>query len=145
MKNQKGLTTTSLIVYVIAMLLAIGIIATITSFFYTNVINLEDSSTNIAEITKFNMYFLQETKNKDNDIVRITNNSITFLTGNTFTFEGNSIYLNSSKICENVKNLNFTTEEINNKTVIKVLTTIGNNMEYTKTTNYVLSQNNLDT
>lgn len=139
MKNQRGLTTTSLIIYVIAMILAIGIIATITSFFYTNVINLEDSSTNIAEITKFNMHFLQETKNKDNAIVRITNNSITFLTGNTFTFADNSIYLNSSKICEKVKNLEFTQEEINNKTVIKVLTTIGNNLEYTKITNYVLA------
>lgn len=139
MKNQKGLTTTSLIIYVIAMLLAIGIIATITSFFYTNVINVEDSSTNIAELTKFNMYFLQEVKNKDNEIIKITNNSITFLTGNTFTFSDNGIYLNSSKICENVKNLQFSQDKVNDKTVIKVLATIGNNMEYTKTTNYVLS------
>ncbi len=139
MKNQRGLTTTSLIIYVIAMLLAIGIIATITSFFYTNVINLEDSSTNIAEMTKFNMYFLQEIKNKDNEIVRIADNSITFLTGNTFTFQDNSVYLNSNKICENVKSFKFVKQEINNKTVINVLSTVGENLEYTKTTSYVLS------
>lgn len=139
MKNQRGLTTTSLIIYVIAMLLAIGIIATITSFFYTNVINLEDSSTNIAEMTKFNMYFLQEIKSKDNEIVRISDNSITFLTGNTFTFQDNSVYLNSNKICENVKSFKFVKQEINNKTVINVLSTVGENLEYTKTTSYVLS------
>lgn len=139
MREQTGLTTTSLIVYVIAMVLAIGIIASITSFFYTNVMNLEDSSTNIAEITKLNMYFLQEVKSKDNKIVRITDNSITFLTGDTFTFQDNSIYLNSSKICQNIKNLKFTKEEINQKTVINVLTTIGENLEYTKTTKYVMS------
>lgn len=140
MKSQKGLTTTSLIIYIISMLIAIGIIATITSFFYTNIINLEDSSTNVAELTKFNMHFLQEIKNKNNEIARITNNSITFLTGNTFTFQDNSIYLNSSRICENVKNLEFTSEDVNNKTVIKVLTTIGENLEYTKTTKYVMSK-----
>ena len=49
MKNNHGVTITSLIVYVIAMLIVIGIIANLTSFFYTNVLNLEDESTNISE------------------------------------------------------------------------------------------------
>ena len=98
MKSSRGVTTTSLIIYVIAMLIVIGIIATITSFFYTNVINLEDSSNNIAEITKFNMYFLQEVKSNNNDIIGVNEKAITFLSGNTFTFQDNGIYMNSSKI-----------------------------------------------
>lgn len=62
MRSNRGVTTTSLIIYVIAMLIVIGLIATINSFFYSNVLNLEDSSSNISEINKFNMHFLQETK-----------------------------------------------------------------------------------
>lgn len=139
MKNNHGVTITSLIVYVIAMLIVIGIIANLTSFFYTNVFNLEDESKNISEISKFNMYFLEEVKNSNNSIVEISENKITFITGNTFTLQDNSIYLNNIRICENVKNLNFEKEHINNKNVISVLITVGKNMEYTKTTKFVMS------
>ncbi|MCI8352931.1 MAG: hypothetical protein HFJ58_04990 [Clostridia bacterium] len=139
MNSSRGVTTTNLIIYVIAMLIVIGIIATITSFFYTNVTNLEDNSSNVSEITKFNMYFLQEVKNSNNDIITVNESSITFLTGNTFTFQDNSIYMNSSKISENIKDLKFSLEEINSKKVITVLITIGENLEYTKTTKYVMN------
>ncbi len=139
MGSSRGVTTANLIIYVIAMLIVIGIIATITSFFYTNVNNLEDSSSNVSEITKFNMYFLQEVKNVNNDIIILNEKSITFLTGNTFTFQDNSIYMNSSRISENIKDLKFSLEEINEKKVITVLITIGENLEYTKTTKYVMN------
>jgi len=139
MKSCRGVTTTSLIIYVIAMLMVIGIIATINSFFYTNVMNLEDSSANISEITKFNMYFLQEVKNDNNTIVNLNENSIVFSTGNAFTFQDNSIYYNNIRICENIRNLQFTIEEINNKQVINVLITVGENVEYTKITKYVMA------
>ena len=140
MKSDRGITTASLIVYIIAMLIVIGIIATITSFFYTNAINLDDSSNNVSAITKFNMYFLEETKNRNNEIAKCDKNSITFLTGNTFTFQDNSIYLNSIKICENVKNLEFNVDQNNDKEVVNVLITIGENVEYTKSTKYVMSK-----
>ena len=139
MNSSRGVTTANLIIYVIAMLIVIGIIATITSFFYTNVTNLEDNSSNVSEITKFNMYFLQEVKNVNNDIIILNEKSITFLTGNTFTFQDNSIYMNSSRISENIKDLKFSLEEINEKKVITVLITIGENLEYTKTTKYVMN------
>lgn len=140
MKNNHGVTITSLIVYVIAMLIVIGIIANLTSFFYTNVFNLEDESANISEISKFNMYFLKEVKNPNNSIVEIKENKITFITGNTFIFQDNSIYLNNIRICENIKNLNFAKEEINSKDVIAILITVGDNMEYTKTTKFVMTK-----
>ena len=138
MKRDSGLTSTSIIIYIIAMLIVIGIIATITSFFYTNVSNLNDNSDNISEIMKFHMYFLEETTKANNQINVINDTSISFTTGNTFTFQDNSIYFNYIKICEDISNLQFATEEVNNKTVINVLITIGENSEYTKTTKYVL-------
>lgn len=137
MNSNRGVTTTSLIIYIIAMLIVVGIISTITSFFYTNINNLENQT---EEITKFNMYFLQDIKMEDNTVIKLTETSITFSSGNTFTFQDNSIYLNNSKICENVKNLLFNIEEVNNKKVINVLITVGENVEYTKTTKYVLSK-----
>lgn len=140
MKSNKGVTTTSLIIYVIAMLIVIGIIATINSFFYSNIMNLEDSSSNISEITKFNMYFLQEVKNKENSIVQIEDNSIVFSSGNVFIFQDNSIYFNNVRICENIKNLQFGLEKENNKEIISVLITIGENVEYTKNTKFVMKK-----
>ena len=89
MKSDRGITITSLIIYVIAMLIVIGIIANITAFFYRNVLNLEDES-----------YYVR----------------------GTFTS----------------KNLDFSKEELNDKDVINVLITIGDNMEYTKTTKFVM-------
>lgn len=139
MKTCKGITMISILIYIIAMLIVMGIIATVTSFFYTNIINVEDSSNNLSEITKFNMFFLQEVKDTNNDIIKYTSTSIAFLTGNTFTFQDNSIYLNSNKICENVKQFSLNVEEINNKKAITVLITIGENLEYTKTTKYVMN------
>ena len=139
MKNNSGVTITSIIVYVIAMMIVIGIIASITSFFYSNVNNINENSDNISEITKFHMYFLEETTNENNSIVSISNNQITFATGNTFTFQDKAIYFNHVKICEQITNTQFATEEINEKTIINVLITIGENNEYTKTTKYVLA------
>ena len=138
MKSDSGVTTTSLIIYVIVMVIVIGIIATITSFFYTNVKNLQNSSDNISEITKFHMYFLEETKNENNSILQVTKKQITFKTGNTFTFQDNAIYLNNIRICDNVANAQFNKDTVNGKTRINVLLTFGSNLEYTKTTSYIM-------
>ncbi|MCI9016622.1 MAG: hypothetical protein HFJ53_05625 [Clostridia bacterium] len=140
MKSNSGITTTSLIIYIISMLIVIATIATITSFFFTNVMNLDQTSHNIGEITKFNMYFIEDIKSKNNKILKISENknSITFLTGNTYTFQDNSIYLNNIRICENITNLQFDKKQEDNKTIIIVLITIGNNLPYTKITEYVM-------
>lgn len=140
MKNNHGVTITSLIVYIVAMLIVIGIIANLTSFFYRNIFNLEDESVNISAISKFDMYFLEEVKNTNNSIVKITEKSITFITGNTFTFQDNAVYLNNIRICENVKSLKLSKEEINKKDVINVFITVGDNMEYSKNMKFVMAK-----
>lgn len=138
MKSSSGLTMTSIIIYVIGMIIVVGIIATITSFFYTNVTHLSDNSDDISEITKFHMYFLEETTKSGNSITKLEDNSISFKTGNTFTFQDQSIYFNHVKICKNVSNLQFQSEVMNGKSYIKVLITIGDTNQYTKTTQYVV-------
>ena len=85
------------------------------------------------------MYFLQEIKKVDNKIIKLNDTSITFMTGNTFTFQDNSIYFNNIKICEYVKDLKFDVEDVNSKKIIIVFITIGENLEYTKTTKFVMN------
>ena len=138
MKSDSGLTMTSLIVYMIAMVIAVSTIATITSFFYTNVSSLENDATNISEITKFHMYFLDETTKYNNSIISAKKNQIVFQTNNAFTFQDNAIYYNQVKICDNVKDAQFSVGEQNSKTKIDVLLTFGDKMEFTRTTTYVL-------
>ena len=140
MRKETGITLTGIIIYVIAMVVVVSIIATVTSFFYTNVIQLKDNSDNISELTKFHMYFLEEVKDINCEITRLEDNAIQFRTGNTFSFQNNAIYYNHVKICENVSNLQFDVENINNHQVIRVLVSLGNSMEYTKTTEYVVGE-----
>lgn len=141
MEGNRGVTIASLTIYVIAMLIVIATIATITSFFYTNVNNLDTRSQNISEITKFNMYFLEETKKNGNKTMGVSDKQISFSSGNIYTFQDNSIYLNNIRICENVKNVIFSIEKKENREIISVLITIGDNLEYTKTTKYVSFSN----
>ncbi len=141
MKGERGISLQSLTVYIIGFLVIIGIISTITSFFYTNIINTRDNSQNMAEITKFNVYFLQDVKKSENNIMSVAkdNSYISFTSGNVYTFQDNAIYQNKVKICENVRNAQFKVEKVNGKDVITVLLSIGENMPVTRTTKYVLS------
>lgn len=141
MKREEGITLGSITIYVIALLVIIGLISTVTSFFYSNIINVNDNSKNMAELTKFNLYFLQDIKKGDNIVLSITedNKTIKFSSGNVYKFQDNSIYQNKVKICKNVKNAQFKLENVNNKNVVTVLISIGDNMEVTRTTKYVMS------
>ena len=141
MKEEKGITLGSITIYVIALLIIVGLISTITSFFYSNIINVNDNSRNMAEITKFNMYFLKDVKNANNTVtVSGDNTNITFSSGNVYTFKNNAIYQNKVKICDNVKNAQFKLEQSNNKKIVTVLLSIGDNLEVTRTTKYVMAR-----
>ena len=141
MKEEKGVTLGSITIYVIALLIIVGLISTVTTFFYSNIVNVNDNSKSMAEITKFNLYFLQDMKKSNNKIVSVAddNTRISFSSGNVYKFQDNSIYQNKVKICENVRNAQFKLEESNNKKIVVVLLSIGDNMEVTRTTRYVLS------
>ena len=85
MKEERGITLGSVTIYVIALLIVVGVISTITSFFYSNIINVNDNSKNMAQITKFNMYFLKDVKDANNNVeVSADNTNITFSSGNVW-------------------------------------------------------------
>lgn len=121
MRSNRGITLTSLILYVALILIALGILATLTSSFRVNIKDLNQEGTNNYEFDKFNVSFLQEVKKDGNGISSVNASEIIFTTNNKYTFKDNSIYLNDNiKIAENIENCSFSTELIDKKTVITV-------------------------
>ena len=99
MKSEKGITLTSLIIYIIAMAIVIGIVATITNYFYNNIDGLTDRTESSKSYTTFNSYFVNEITQKDNTVLSCTGSIIVFSSGNQYTFAGGDLYMNKIKIC----------------------------------------------
>lgn len=114
MKSEKGITLTSLIIYVITMLIVITLISALTSYFYKNVEITTDSNIAMKQYTQFNSYFSEEIAKSGNKILSsgISPNKskfIAFSSNNVYTYseESKAIYRNDTKICENVDKCSF--------------------------------------
>lgn len=123
MKSEKGITLMVLMIYVIVLCFVIGILATVSSFFYSNTSYLVENSEAISEYNKFNMYFIEDVKN-NKDIDEITDHRIVFSDGTTYTYKknpDNSIYRNKVKICSDVAYCSFSNSTITTNEVEKKL------------------------
>ncbi len=121
MKSQKGITLTSLTIYILLVLVIVGIIATITASFRDNINDMNSEGVNHSEIDKFSVYFLREVKRQENSVITVSDTEIVFNTGNKYTFKENSIYLNDNiQIAENIENCAFMKRIENNKEIIQV-------------------------
>ena len=115
MKNNKGVTLTSVIIYVIGMSIVVGIISTLTSFFYKNIDVSKINDDSATQYTKFSSIFLEEINKENNYVIdckTITEDDkkisyMIFATGNQYTFKNNSIYKNKIKICQNIDDCEF--------------------------------------
>ena len=104
MRNQKGITLTSLVIYVIAMIIVLALMSSIINNFYQNSDTIQADTQEIIEFNNFNTYFLKEIKKKENRVDSIQDNYyILFASGNSFSLENNSIYYNNIEICRDVK------------------------------------------
>lgn len=106
MKNNKGITLVSLLLYVCVMSIVLSTISLITAEFYNNTEDIQENVQEIIEFNKFNSYFLKEIKTKNNKIDTVGNDYILFTTGNFFKIDGEIIYFNDVKVCEKVKDMN---------------------------------------
>lgn len=122
MKSEKGITLTSLVIYIMLVLIIVGILATITASFQNGIKEINNEGTNNSEVDKFNVYFLKEVKKQGNEIESISGTEILFKEGNKYTFKkDNSIYLNDNiKIAENIEKCSFESNLENGKVVITV-------------------------
>lgn len=117
MKSNKGITLTSLIIYIIGMLIIIAIISTLTAYFSKN-INTKDMNNNTIQYSKFSSIFSDEINIKGNKVIECKTigekmnkvSYIVFSSGNQYTYmgESNSIYKNKVKICEYITDCDFT-------------------------------------
>lgn len=109
MKNSNGITLTSLVIYIMIMILVIGVIASISSIFYKNTNNLDDETKEIIEYNNFNSYFIKEIKTPNNKVEKISEDKtyILFTTGNSFYLKENKILYNNIEIAKGIKNTSF--------------------------------------
>ena len=105
MKNEKGITLLSLVIYVAVMIITIPIMSSIIQIFYNNSEDMQVVTKDIINLNKFNTYILKEIKNENNKVEEIDENGeyISFSSSNYFIKSGDNIFFNKVKICEGVE------------------------------------------
>ena len=120
-KSQNGITLTSLAIYVVLVFVVLAILATVTANFKSSVKEINQEGTDIAEVNKFNSYFLQEVKKQDNNIIDITQNSVTFSSNNKYEYDSINKIINLIELDETGNiNRTFKEELQNGKNIIIV-------------------------
>lgn len=125
MKNNKGITITSLVIYIAIVIVVAATVIRITTYFKNNMEDAADVRFE-TEFQKINLYILTESKIIGNGIEEIAEGGaeITFLSENKFTYnaEDESIYLNDNiKICTNVQECKFSQKATENGKIAIVL------------------------
>lgn len=143
-KNQKGVTLTELVVYITVMLAVLGVMTSISSFFYNNLGIVKESAKYSAQFDSFNSYITVDIKNNKDVVVK--NKTLIFEDGTTYVYNeaDEGIYRGNQKIATNVKNFNVSkkTITINNvdKNILTVQIIIGNSSKtlFNRTIDYTL-------
>ena len=131
MKQEKGITTASVIVYVIIITIAISLLSVITGYF-RQVLNTNlKQNKDYEKYISFATYFVQDVQEEGNKILTTQETEIgeenkiyyiQFSNGNIYQYstENKVIYRNQIAICENVDLCQFISQEKNGKQEIKV-------------------------
>ena len=155
MRNQKGVTMVSLVIYIVAFSIIIGIVATVTTFFSNNISGLNETAGKSAEYNKFVIYMYEYTKKGYNAIIgnygENSNPYIVFEKGQErviFEKVDDKLYMNNAEICDNVQDFE-TRLETNDKgnqilkTKIQINDTVYSN-DFTIGNNQVSNEEEFD-
>ena len=130
-KSQKGVTLAALTVYLIIFMMIIGIVTTISTHFYSGIGEVVDTPKYLSEFNKFVMFFAADIKNYNT--AEVTDTTITFENGPTYTYRDGHIYRNDVDIAKNIMSCTFTPKEYDvsniTKNLINVDLKIGKNDE----------------
>ena len=139
MKNNKGITLISLMMYIIGMVAIAAIISVAVSFYNKNVLTMNDTSDVNMEFNKFDTKMVQETKTAGNQVEAVTTNTIKFTSGNTYTFQDNRIYQNEIVISNYVKEFIAKLETEGSKQILRIYILLGKGqIEVVKNLSYVV-------
>lgn len=142
MKSERGITLTSLIIYVVITTIAVTAIAAFSSFFVSNMNKVKEQEKYAPEFNKFSMFFIGDVKN--NKTAEVTTNQVTFEDGTVYQYRQSekAVYRNSTKITEKVDSFSFslTEEEVSstNKQIINVKMSIGGKVNLKSGIDYTL-------
>lgn len=132
LKSEKGITLTTLVIYTIVLMAALGILATISTFFYNNIILVKDSAKYASEFDKFNASIIHDVKENNQVVVDEINKTITFENGVTYVYNeaDKGIYRDKVKVATHVDVFNVSQKTIStnnfDKQIISVNIVIGN-------------------
>lgn len=141
MKKEQGITLIALIVYIILMTFVVAGVTAITNSFYNNINELDKTSESAVSFAKFNMYFINDIKSENVQIVSSSSNQvqISFTNRNgedqtvKYSIQNKTLYRDKIKICDKVNDSNITVNQSTNTITVKLL--INN---YEKTTVHAL-------
>lgn len=104
-KSEKGITLMALTTYIIVMLIVVGIVATVSTFFYGNLNIVKDSAKYSCEFDKFNSSIISDVKSNKHVNVDNDNKTIIFEDGTTYKYNDadDGIYRGKNKIASHVK------------------------------------------
>ncbi len=142
MKSERGITLTSLIIYVVITTITVIAIASFSSFFVSNMNEVKEQEKYAPEFNKFSMFFIGDVKN--NKTAEVTTNQVTFEDGTVYQYRQSekAVYRNSTKITEKVDSFSFssTEEQVSstNKRIINVKMSIGGKVNLKSGIDYTL-------
>ena len=143
MKSEKGITLTSLVIYVIGITIIFAVVANLTIYFNKNSRTIEYTTNNSAQITRLNQYLINDTK-KENAQITEANENIIIIQANgetiKYTYDKNSkgIYRNKVKIANDVQSLEIKKDIIYDKTKLLLNITIGMQEQIQKDLIYII-------
>lgn len=143
MKSEKGITLTSLVIYVIGITIIFAVVANLTIYFNKNSRTIEYTTNNSAQITRLNQYLINDTKKENAQITEANENIIIIQAdGETikYTYDKNSkgIYRNKVKIANDVQSLEIKKDIIYDKTKLLLNITIGMQEQIQKDLEYII-------
>lgn len=148
MKNEKGVTLTALVIYVIFITATLILLGNLVKYMYPNLNKIGADSVSSEEFNKFNINFVKDIKESKKAVVNTEDKNCSIVLSNganySYVYSEKAIYRNNQKIAKNIivfeaQLLN--NEDTNNKNVIKVKIGTGKNTteaNFGKTINYVL-------
>ena len=111
MKSEKGITLTSVVVYVLIATALISSTALLSSFFFSNMSLIKEQNQYAPEFNKFSMFFIEDVKN--NKSAEVTTTKVTFADGTVYEYKSNekAVYRNDTKITEKLDSFTFSSSE----------------------------------